>query len=402
LRFAPLAISFRPTLSDAKAAQGSGFGEGGQVVRSQESTDVFVIGAGPAGLAAAISARQKGFEVEVADGSAPPIEKPCGEGMMPETLAGLRTLGVELGAAEGHRFSGISFVQEGACVTADFPQGSGIGLTRSILHERMIARAEECGVQLRWRTPVVGIDQAGIQLGKGRVRAQWIVGADGQGSRVRRWGGLDAAKRNQVRFASRRHYLVKPWSSHMQIWWGQHAQAYVTPTGREENCIVIMSETPGHASFDVALQEWPELRARLANVPLGSRERGAVTSMRALRRVQNGNVALVGDASGSVDAITGEGLRMAFQQATALVEAMVEGNLTSYEHAHRALVRRPMLMGELMLWLGRNPGIRRRVVGAMKSRPDLFERFLATHVGITDPKSLLSAGAQLGWQLLHV
>ncbi len=93
---------------------------------------------------------------------------------------------------------------------------------------------------------------------------------------------------------------------------------------------------------------------------------------------------------------------MAFQQATALAEAMVEGALQPYEQAHRALVRRPMLMGDLMLWLGRNPRIRRRAVGAMKSRPDLFERFLATHAGMTAPKSLLSAGAQLGWQLLHV
>jgi flavin-dependent dehydrogenase len=383
-------------------AQGRGVGKGGRVVRLQENTDVFVIGAGPAGLAAAIAARQKGFEVVVADGSAPPIEKPCGEGMMPETLAGLRTLGVELGAAEGHRFSGICFVQEGACVTADFPQGSGIGLPRSILHERMVARAEECGVQLRWRTPVAGIDQEGVRLATGKVRARWIVGADGQGSRVRRWGGLDITRRNQVRFARRRHYRVKPWSSHMQIWWGQHAQAYVTPTGPEENCIVIMSETPGCAPFDAALQEWPELRARLANAQLRSRERGAVTSMRSLRRVQHGNVALVGDASGSVDAITGEGLRMAFRQATALAQAMVEGDLTSYEHAHRALVRRPMLMGDLMLWLGRNPRIRRRVVCTMKSRPDLFARFLATHVGTTDSKSLLSAGARLSWQLLHV
>jgi hypothetical protein len=38
----------------------------------------------------------------------------------------------------------------------------------------------------------------------------------------------------------------------------------------------------------------------------------------------------------------------------------------------------------------------------MESKPDLFARFLATHVGTTDPKSLLSAGAQLGWQFLHV
>src|SRR5580698_1970330 len=63
--------------------------KGEQVSSPGQNTDVFIVGAGPAGLAAAIAARQKGFEVVVADGSEPPIEKPCGEGMMPGTLAGL-------------------------------------------------------------------------------------------------------------------------------------------------------------------------------------------------------------------------------------------------------------------------------------------------------------------------
>jgi menaquinone-9 beta-reductase len=43
------------------------------------ATDVFVIGGGPAGLAAAIAARAKGLRVTVADGGVPPIDKPCGE-----------------------------------------------------------------------------------------------------------------------------------------------------------------------------------------------------------------------------------------------------------------------------------------------------------------------------------
>jgi len=44
------------------------------------STDIFIIGGGPAGLAAAIAARQRGFRVVVADGAQMPINKPCGEG----------------------------------------------------------------------------------------------------------------------------------------------------------------------------------------------------------------------------------------------------------------------------------------------------------------------------------
>ena len=48
-----------------------------------DATDVFVIGGGPAGLAAAIAARGRGFRVLVADGAQPPIDKACGEGLLP-------------------------------------------------------------------------------------------------------------------------------------------------------------------------------------------------------------------------------------------------------------------------------------------------------------------------------
>ena len=58
--------------------------------------DVFVIGGGPAGLAAAIAARQRGFSVLVADGAEPPIEKACGEGLMPDAVKILDKLGVDL------------------------------------------------------------------------------------------------------------------------------------------------------------------------------------------------------------------------------------------------------------------------------------------------------------------
>src|SRR5258708_35828555 len=75
-----------------------------------ERTDVFVIGGGPAGLAAAIAARSKGFNVTLADGSHPPIDKACGEGLMPDTLAALRELGVEMGLAEGHVVRGVRFL----------------------------------------------------------------------------------------------------------------------------------------------------------------------------------------------------------------------------------------------------------------------------------------------------
>jgi len=62
----------------------------------QFDIDVFVAGGGPAGLAAAIAARQQGFSVMVADSAIPPIDKACGEGLMPDGLDSLRQLGMTI------------------------------------------------------------------------------------------------------------------------------------------------------------------------------------------------------------------------------------------------------------------------------------------------------------------
>ena len=122
--------------------------------------------------------------------------------------------------------------------------------------------------------------------------------------------------------------------------------------------------------------------------------------MYSLRRVSRRNVALVGDASGGVDAITGEGLRLAFQQAHVLAEALEARDLSRYENAHRQLARRPRWMGNLMLRLAGNPWLRERAMRTMHRRPELFERLLAIHVGDATPKDVLATGARFSWQFL--
>ena len=368
---------------------------------SVQKTDVFVIGGGPAGLAAAIAARRKGFAVALADGAEPPIDKPCGEGMMPEALTALHDLGVELSAAEGYRFNGIRFVSaDGAQLTANFREGQGIGIRRPILHGMLLREAEKSGVNFFWKSPIRGIGAREVQLPRTAIATRWIIGADGSSSRVRRWSGLDAAIRHTRRSATRRHYRLRPWSEYMEIHWGAHSQAYVTPISREEVCIVIISQHPERADFDRALADLPDLREKLAGATLTSRERGAITAMQTLGRVSRANVALVGDASGGVDAITGEGLRLGFRQALALADAMERNDLSSYERSHRHLARRPTYIGKAMLQLGQNAWLRERTMRILERRPALFERLLAIHVGQATPRDMLTAGAQLSWRFL--
>jgi flavin-dependent dehydrogenase len=113
-------------------------------------TDVFVIGGGPAGLAAAIAARQQGFSVIVADRARGPIDKACGEGLMPDGLDALREFGVSIDGCETGSFRGIKFVGREGSVQADFPRGHGIGIRRLLLHRALQRHAEKLGVTTWW------------------------------------------------------------------------------------------------------------------------------------------------------------------------------------------------------------------------------------------------------------
>jgi flavin-dependent dehydrogenase len=364
-----------------------------------QGTDVFVVGGGPAGLAAAIAARTRGFQVILADGAKPPITKACGEGLLPDALKALSELGVKLRESDGSALRGIRFEDERSSVSACFPDGTGMGVRREILHQRMMERAEDCGVSFLWNTPVTGLFEEGVVVGGNKIRARWVIGSDGGQSRVRRWCGLGSLLRQRGRFAVRVHYRLEPWSDFTEIHWGNEAQAYVTAVGSQEICVVLISNRTD-LRFEEALQGFPILCGRLKGAAHVGPERGAVTGMFNLERVYRKSVALIGDASGSVDAITGEGLSLSFRQATALADALAAGDLERYQKAHRRLFRRPRLMGQLLLLLDRRNGLRERTMRALEAAPQLFERMLAYHVGETRPLQLARASAVFGWQFL--
>jgi flavin-dependent dehydrogenase len=117
--------------------------------------------------------------------------------------------------------------------------------------------------------------------------------------------------------------------------------------------------------------------------------------------VWRGNLALIGDASGTVDAITGEGLGLSFRQAVGLAESLEAGNLAAYQRAHRRLMLRPLLMARLMLVLDRRPRLQHRTLQAFRQHPQIFRRLLALHLGELPPRQLVWDGLTLGWGLLR-
>src|SRR5215469_11148663 len=135
------------------------------------STGVLIIGAGPAGLATAIATRKKGLEVTVADGAKPLVDKACGEGLLPGAVAALRELGIRIQAGDGQSFHHIRFIDGMTLAEAKFPGEAGIGVRRTLLHRKMVERAEESGVELLWNSPVTGLSFEGALVRAKLIRA---------------------------------------------------------------------------------------------------------------------------------------------------------------------------------------------------------------------------------------
>ena len=356
-----------------------------------DHTDVVIVGGGPAGLTTAIAARLGGFEVVILDGGRSPLDRACGEGLMPDGVAVLESLGVDLQVVSSRPFRGIRYLDDELSAEGIFPGAPGLGVRRTELHGALRRRAEALGVDMRWGAQVHGVKHDGFETDHGVIRGRWLVGADGRVSRVRKWSGLDGRKARRRRFGVRRHFEVGPWSDLVEVHWADGREAYVTPVG-ERLVGVALLWSGAAATFDDLLASFPSLSRHVENVPVASRDRGAGPLEQRCRAVAADNLALVGDASGYLDAITGEGLALSFRQAVALVDAMVAGDLQHYVAEHRRIVRYPNAITRLLLLVERRPWLRRRVMRSFAADPSLMSRFLALKMRASGPRVLGADG----------
>lgn len=356
-----------------------------------DGADLVIAGGGPAGLATAIRAKMAGLNVILLEAARPPIDKACGEGLMPDGVELLLRLGVDVAGVETRPFRGIRYVDGELTADGAFPGEPGLGIRRTVLHRALVARAEDIGVDLRWGVRVDGLSAGSFETESGPVAGRWLVGADGRVSRVRRWAGLDGRPARRRRVGLRRHYEIEPWSDLVEVYWANGCEAYVTPVGERLVGVAILTEG-GRVVFDDDLGRFPALVRRLAGAPVASKDRGAGPLEQRSRRVVSGNLALVGDASGYLDAITGEGLALSFHHAFALVKALAAGNLVEYTRSHRRIGRYPTTITRLLLFVERRPRLRRRVMQSLVGDPALMSRFLKLKMQTPAPRLLGHGG----------
>jgi len=367
----------------------------------ERDAQILIAGGGPAGLAVALTARRRGLEALIVDRAHPPIDKACGEGLMPDGLDCLRRFGVELGADRFHPFRGIRYVDGEVVAEGRFPGVYGAGIRRLELHRAMVRRAEEVGVRFAWGTKITGLTDRGFETEDGELRGEWLVAADGLRSHLRQWAGLAGRESREKRFGVRRHFAVEPWNDFVEVHWGKGCEAYVTPVGPRQVGLAFLW-SGRKASFDDLLEGFPALKKRFDGAEEVSRDRGMGPLRQRVKSVVKGRLALVGDASGYVDAITGEGLSLAFHQAEAVIEAIEAEDLSRYAQAHRKIGLAPDALTKLMLWVEHRPWLRRRMVGGLARDPELFDKILAIHCRAEPVTSLGWSGPpRLLWDLVR-
>jgi flavin-dependent dehydrogenase len=327
--------------------------------------DLLVVGGGPAGLATAIHAARAGMDVVVAERRLGSIDKACGEGLMPHTLRHLQRLGVH---PHGKPIRGISYRDATRHVDAEFRWGTGRGVRRTVLHGALLDAAAQAGVEI-CHDEIRDISQDADGVSAGQWRARHLAAADGLHSPIRRSLGLERPSSGARRWGIRRHVQTAPWSDFVEVHWAPGAEAYVTPVA--DDCVGIAVLSSQRGGFDSHLAEFPALRDRIDGCP-HEPDRAAGPLRQNVSNRTAGRILLVGDAAGYVDALTGEGLGLAFGAAELLVECVMADRPADYDRRWRQLTRRYRMLTAALLQASAYAPARSRIVPAAAAMPAAF------------------------------
>lgn len=331
------------------------------------STDVLVVGAGPAGVAAAISLVRGGRRVVVIDKANFPRDKCCGDGLTTEALRRLERLGLR--PEDVKNWNTVTDVMirspRGRQVRLPLPgQGQyAVVVPRSDLDQALVHLTRTVGADVREGVALDHIEQhhdhVVVTASSGlTIRSRYVVAADGMWSPTRRALGVGPSGYRGEWHAFRQYFSnVGPKAQHLVVWFEPdllpgYAWSFPLPGQRSNVGFGIMRggrNQPGdmkrlwadllerphirdvlgpHATPEGRHKAWP-IPARVGDVPLHTER-----------------VLYVGDAAAAADPLTGEGIAQALLTGMAAAAAlnnagpdMPEVAATGYqEHVQRSLV----------------------------------------------------------------
>ena len=368
--------------------------------------DVVVIGGGPAGLAAAIVCATHGLTTTLVERHSSPVDKPCGEGLLPNGVAALARIGIEaeLVAAQAKAIVGIRYrTPQGRTAEASFEGHTGLGIRRTDLSRVLFAHARTLPrLEVVTGQAVAAVDASGRPLVRAAgttYRPKLVVGADGLHSRTRDLVSIAVDRRSRHRWGCRQHFDGEPWTDHVEVHFARGFEVYVTPVARGVNVAVlwdarVVQPPAGKSPVASLVAHVPALARQLVSrAPTDRARAGGPFDVR-VRRPWRPGVLLMGDAAGYVDALTGEGIGVALEQAALLSSTVVPAlrrtthgavidseALARFAQTARSRSRSNRVLTRVLVRIARHPALVEGIVAALASSPTLFAHLLDVNMG---------------------
>ncbi len=351
---------------------------------AREELDVVVVGAGPAGCAAAITAVREGLRVLVVDKATFPRDKTCGDGLTTAALRDLERLGLSLGvlpsAMPVHETVLVS--PSGRRVTLPMPGGGlhTVVVPRLELDAALVALARSVGVDVHDGVALEGLvdgDPAVARLSNGfTVRTRWVIAADGQYSPTRRALGVRSGPELGTWHAVRQYFSGVDDARLSVLFEADllpgYAWVFPLPDGRANVGFGVLRD--GRARGKGLRALWPDVLARASMrealgpraCPEGAHRAWPIPSVYDPARLAAGPALFAGDAASVVDPLTGEGIAQALETgmlaATSIARA---GSRPTVRARYVSLVDRAL--GRDLRFAGRLQRLLRSPLGARAS-----------------------------------
>jgi flavin-dependent dehydrogenase len=390
--------------------------------------DVVIVGGGPAGASLAIRLGRAGFDVALLDRCRFPRRKPCGEFMSPACLPILEDLGLGKavlthGARKVHGMELFGFDRMAVGEYRTYDDGAlaldhGYGLRREVFDDLLFrAAAATPGVTVREGWRVVGLvrDGDGAVLGvrvqdphgaTREVRGDFTIGADGVRSRVARELGVQREVPWLRKFALVTRYKGTQLKRRAEVHLFPHGYFAACPVDDGQlslNLVVDFDTLPRGRNaleefFRQKLELAPRLEATLADADQVEPLRGIGPLARTTTEQIFDGAALVGDARGYVDPITGEGIYFALRGAEILAETLVSAlhrkgrgraDLVAYNVSTCGELAPRIRLGRLLQRGLRHPWIVRNVLAILAARPRAMDALVSVTGDYVPPTRLL-------------
>jgi len=379
--------------------------------------DVLVVGAGPAGSAAAAALAAQGRDVLLVESRSHPRAKACAEYASPRIVEELRRLGLadQAWQQDALPLSGMRVIQGADAVDIRYRDEDGPrsawGLDRMAFDATLAAHAVERGARLlehtafedvHWRGGVGGIGGrvkgALVRTADGRlsVRCRWLIGADGARSRVAQRLSLERWVRVPRRLGLVAHYQGIPElaeSGEMHVGPGWYVG--LAPLAGERLNVGMALPMDGDQRrdagrrFQAAIDGIPGVAERLRGRKRLTPISGASPIGHRVARAAGRGWMLVGDAAGFIDPFTGEGIYRALRSARAAAEALaLDGEHASARYL--AARRHAFAAKDALTWLVQGllaaPPLMSHALRNLSARPELATR-LGSALGDCRPAS---------------